>query len=44
MLAVNQATTNGAIIEFHLNHAIIRYKNLNGELIRTCFKWEGGLC
>jgi hypothetical protein len=43
LLSISQATINGAIIVFHSNHAIIKHKNVNGELIRTCFKWEGGL-
>ena len=43
LLSVSQATINGAIIEFHPNHAIIKHKNTNGDLIRTCCKREGGL-
>jgi hypothetical protein len=43
LLSVSQTTINRAIIEFHPNHAIIKHKNCNGDLIRTCFKREGGL-
>jgi hypothetical protein len=43
LLSVNQATINGAIIEFHSDHAIIKHNNANGNLISNCFKREGGL-
>ena len=35
LLSVSEATTNGTIIEFHSNCAIIKHKLQNGEMLRT---------
>ena len=35
LLSVNEATSNGAILEFHNNYAIIRHKSPTGEEIKT---------
>ena len=43
LLSISQATSNGTIIEFHHNQAVIRHLLPNGLTIRTSCKRQGGL-